>query len=103
MKWLEIVELRATKNRKTMLESLLKNLFNEVGAGAQKQAIRIYSLVTVDTDFSVHLRHDSEMVETTGSPLGLQIKSALKEFGLVSHTIWREIQDEAQISMLVKW
>jgi hypothetical protein len=45
----------------------------------------------IDTDFSIHLFHDSKKVEKSGSPLGLRLASALKEFGLVNHSIWIEM------------
>ena len=52
------------------------------------QAIKIYNHVTVDSDFNIHLFHDSENVETSGSSLGLYLASFLKKHGLVNHSIW---------------
>ncbi|MCP4130940.1 MAG: hypothetical protein GY754_08160, partial [bacterium] len=39
---------------------------------------------------SIHLKHDSEKVDNSGSDLGLTIASNLKAFGLVNHTVWLE-------------
>jgi len=74
------------------LESQLQKLINEVKRETKKQAIMVYSRVLIDTDFRIHLFHDSTKVENSGSPLGLRLASALKEFGIVNHSIWIEMQ-----------
>jgi hypothetical protein len=90
MKWLEIIELRSVDSNRELLESQLQKLINEVDRETKKQAIKAYSRVMIDTDFSIHLFHDSKKVENSGSPLGLNLVTALKEFGLVNHSIWIE-------------
>ena len=90
MKWLEIIELRSAGSNKALLESQLQNLIKEVNKEAKQQAIKIYSRVIVDTDFSIHLIHNSNKIES-GSPLGLRLASALKEYGLVYHSVWIEM------------
>jgi len=94
MKWLEIIELRSVDSNRELLESQLQNLINEVDKETKKQAIKSYSRVMIDTDFSIHLFHDSKKVENSGSPLGLRLASALKEFGLVNHSIWIEMHSK---------
>ena len=91
MKWLEIIELRSAYGNKKLLESQLETLINEVDKETKKRAINIYSRVMIDTDFSIHLFHDSKKVENSGSQLGLRLASALKEFGRISHSIWIEM------------
>ncbi len=91
MKWLEIIELRSGNSD---LESQLEKIVNEVEDEINKQAIKAYSRVQIDTDFSIHLFHDSEKVENSGSQLGLRLASALKEFGMVNHSIWIEMQSK---------
>lgn len=94
MKWLEIIELRSIDCNRELLESQLKKLIIEVDRETKKQAIKAYSRVMIDTDFSIHLFHDSKKVANSGSPLGLRLTSALKEFGLVNHSIWMEMQNK---------
>ena len=94
MEWLEIIELRAVDSRRELLESQLPKLINEADIESKEQAIKSYSHVTVDTDFSIHLFHDSKIVEHFGSRLGLHLASALREFGLVNHSIWIEMHGE---------
>jgi hypothetical protein len=93
MKWLEIIELRSVGRDQGLLESQFKELVKEVDKEANRQAIKAYSRVMRDTDFSFHLFHDSDQIEPGGSPLGLQIASSLKEFGLVNHTVWIEMHN----------
>ena len=90
MKWLEIIELRSVGSDRELLESQLQKLINEVVKETKKQAIKAYSRVMIDTDISIHLFHNSKEVENSGSQLGLCIASALKEFGLVNHSVWVE-------------
>ncbi len=84
MKWLEIIELRSVDSNRELLESKLQNLINEVNQEARQQKIKLYSHKSVETDFSIHLFHDSTNIDNSGSELGLHLTSALKEFGLVS-------------------
>ncbi len=88
MKWLETIELRSVGNKRKLVESQLQKLINEVNKETKKPAIKSYSRVLIDTDFSIHLFHDSKKVDNSGSELGLRLASALKEFGLVNHSIW---------------
>ncbi len=90
MKWLEIIELRSMGNNRKLLESNLKNLIDELNEETEQQAIKIYNRVAVDSDLSIHLLHDSKEADIDGSPLGLQLVSALKECGLINHSVWVE-------------
>ena len=91
MKRLEIIELRTADSNSELLKSKLQELINEVETETKEQSIKSYSHVTIDTDFSIHLIHESETLEPFGSRLGLRITSALREFGLVHHSVWIEM------------
>jgi hypothetical protein len=90
MKWLEVIELRTSKSNREWLESQMLKLIDEVEKATQQQTIKSYRRVMVNTDFSIHLFHESEKVEKCGSELGLHLASAVKEYGLVNHRIWIE-------------
>jgi hypothetical protein len=94
MKWLEIIELRSATGNKKLLESQLETLINEVHKEIKKRAINVYNHAMIDTDFSIHLCHDSKKVEIIGSQLGLRLASALEAFGLVNHSIWIEMHNK---------
>jgi hypothetical protein len=91
MKWLEIIELRSAGGNSKLLESQMQKLVNDVNERIENYAVRAFCRLMIDTDFSIHLFHDSKKVEKSGSPLGLRLASALKEFGLVNHSIWIEM------------
>ena len=90
MKWLEIIELRSVDRDRVLNELDLMSLVAELDTGSKPQAIKMYIHGTIETDMSVNLIYDSENVDTRGSPLGLRLVSTLKEFGLVSHSVWVE-------------
>ena len=94
MKWVEMIELRAVENNRELLESHLQQLVHQVDKEANTQAIKVYSRVMLETDVSIHLVHDSEDVKNSGGPLsslGVRLASALKEFGVVNHSVWIEM------------
>jgi hypothetical protein len=93
MKWLEIIELRTVDCNRDFLESYLQKLIVEINKETKVEVAKVYSRNLLNTDFSIHLIHDSNKAETNGSTLGLRIISGLKEFGLVNHSIWIEMQD----------
>jgi hypothetical protein len=94
MKWIEVIQLRSVDSNRERLQSILQRLIDEVDKGRKKQAIMAYSRVLVDTDFSINISHNSKKVENGGSRLGLRLVAALKEFGLVNHSIWIEMHSK---------
>lgn len=91
MKWVEIIELRTVDSNRELLKAQMQELINESDKEIEKMKIRVYCRAMLDTDFSIHLLHNSKEVENSGSQLGLRLSSALKEFGLVNHCIWVEM------------
>ena len=90
MKLLEIIELRSVRANRAMLKKQLKSLFTDLMEAEKTQKIKIYYRIGVDTDFSIHIFLDSEEPDNNGSPLGLRLSDELKEYGLISHTVWAE-------------
>ena len=91
MKWIEMIQLRSAGSNREILKSELQRLIDEFNSKRKKQTIMAFSRVAIDTDFSIHIFHDSKKVDNGGSGLGLRLAAALKEFGLVNHSIWMEI------------
>jgi hypothetical protein len=91
MKWIESIQLRSAGSNREILESKLQRLADEVVSKRKRQVIMAFSRVSIDTDFSIHIFQDSKKVENGGSRLGLRLAAALKEFGLINHSIWMEI------------
>ncbi|MCP5108216.1 MAG: hypothetical protein GY950_32825 [bacterium] len=83
MKWLEIIELRSVGKHQAQVEKGLADLT----AGAEPE-INVYRNLTVSTDWSIHLHYESNRDDIRESPLGLRLAAALREFGLVHHSVW---------------
>lgn len=95
MKWIEIIELRSAGNTRKHLETHLQEFMDLVKKKTEKQTVKLYTRMMIDTDFSIHLFHDSSEVKNRGSSLGIRLASALKSYGLVNHTIWIEKQKDS--------
>jgi hypothetical protein len=91
MKWLEIIELRITKNDYKIIESYFGALKKDV-RDKKIQNIMIFSKLNLDTDFSIHILHTTADLGTQKSELGQYLVSDLKDFGLVNHSIWIEMK-----------
>ena len=92
MRWLEIIELRTLDCNRGQLESEIQKLIGEMNREAKNRTVKAYLRAVIDTDFGIHLLHDSTEIEYGGSALGLSLASSLKEFGLVNHSIWIEMK-----------
>ena len=90
MKWLETIELRSASKHHTLVERTLADLTTGAHQEVKPQAISEYRNLTVETDWSIHLHYESERENICKSPLGLRLAAALKEFGLVHHSVWVE-------------
>src|SRR4030042_6057594 len=94
MKWVEIITLRSpTSINKQFVDELLK----EVGESASPTdtpknliEMRIYHHSVVETDLSIHIYWKSEPGSQNKSPLGLRFSSALRNLGLLNHSVWVE-------------
>ena len=90
MQWLEIIELRSAEKDKKNLEAQIEKILCEVEPEFRDGKIRSYRRVLIETDFSIHLFHETENMESNGSEIGLRLVALLRDFGLVNHTIWAE-------------
>ena len=87
-KWLEVIKLRSAGKDSGLLEEFLmsKDKFDE----SRLVEMKTYHHAALGSDLSIHLHWESEQPEQNGSSLGLHLAQALKEFGLVDHSIWVE-------------
>ena len=88
MKWIEIIRLRSAKNASEPLKAFLPAM-GKTGQPGLLEA-RIYRHALWETDWSLHLLWESENPEKSGSTLGLRLAQALKDFGLVDHSVWTQ-------------
>jgi len=93
MAWLEIIEIRAVGNNRDLFEAQLHSLINQLNQEKTLNNVKIYKHVLLETDFSIHLLHDSQKTDTGCSSICMQLIPSLKDFGLVNHTVWVEKSD----------
>jgi hypothetical protein len=91
MKWLEIIELRSPKQNKGMLEKDLDNLMNNMNCEGKSRKACVFKKGSLETDYSIHLYHDTKPSDIRESKVGQCLVSTLKEHGLVNHSIWIEM------------
>lgn len=94
MRWLEVIELQSAGSNQELLESHLMALIDEVNKSTPKQAMRSYRHAVIDTDFVIQLCHDSLEAGHNASPLGIRLASALRDFGIVKHSMWFELSGQ---------
>lgn len=90
MNWIEVIEIRSLGNNKKKLKSQIQYLLEAVEKEQPEFMMVAYYRSMPDSDFCIHITHCSKIVENEGSELGIQIASALKEYGIVNHRIWIE-------------
>ncbi len=94
MRWVEIITLRSPTNISTQfVDELLKGVSEPNlpdGTSKNPVEIRIYHHSVVETDLSIHIYWKSEPGSQNKSPLGLRFSSALRDMGLVNHSVWVE-------------
>lgn len=88
MNWLEVIHFRATERLTKQFKHSVQHLIDEAEQEGVCDKINVYRRVLVETDMCIHLHHGVISVAKNGSPLGLRIAAALREFGMVNHTVW---------------
>lgn len=90
MRCIEIIILRSlVKDNRKMVEELFRQVSEQNGLGLP-EAIEIYHHPFIETDLSIHIHWDAEGEPPRKSPLGQQLCYALKELGLLNHSLWVE-------------
>lgn len=92
MKWAEVIMFRSAGSSAEKPAVILQNLMDDVVRNTGHESIRVFRREKLDSDICIVLFHNREKTKAGGNPLGLHLVSALKEAGLVNHTIWIEIE-----------
>jgi len=90
MKWMEVIKLRIAEKNPEFVEQKIMKLIAEVNNNGNTERITLYRHAMLDHDLSVHLHWESEKAEPQGSATGLCLLHVLKEYGLISHSVWVE-------------
>ena len=94
MKWVEIINLRSPGGIDTQVVNELVRQA-ESDAPEQLERIRIYHHSVLETDLSIHLHWKSKPEgQHHKSSLGLKFSYALRNLGLLNHSVWVETAAE---------
>jgi hypothetical protein len=88
MEWLETITIRCagSREKRAVMDLLQKIGMPEGEAGLV--AVEVYQSALVESDVSVHIHGCSEGFGHGKSSLGLRLIQALRDFGLLSHSLW---------------
>ena len=92
MKWIEIITLRSpSKINGQFIDELLKGVSeSDTVMPNHLIEIKIYHHPVVKSDLSIHIYWKSEPGSQNKSPLGLRFADAMKNLGLLNHSVWVE-------------
>ncbi len=94
MKWVEVITLRSAAKIDTLLvDELFKGISESDSTTDTSEhlvEIRVYHHSIVETDLSIHIFWESESGSQDKSLLGLRFSSALRDLGLLNHSVWIE-------------
>ena len=85
---MEVIKLRIAGEDPESVEQKVVRLITDVNHNGSIKAINLYRHAMLENDLSVHLHWESESTEPQGSATGLCLVHLLKEFGLISHSVW---------------
>lgn len=90
MKWVEIITLRSSARIDMQYMDALLSQIREFDNPKELVALKFYLHSVVETDLSIHIHWESDKESQGKSPLGLRFFSALKNLGLLNHSVWNE-------------
>jgi len=90
MKWIEIITLRSPTRINTQFVDELVKQVDRSDTPKHLVEIRTYHHSVVETDLSIHIHWRSEPGTQHKSALGLKFSYALRNLGLLNHSVWVE-------------
>jgi hypothetical protein len=88
MKIIEIIHVRLSAN---MPQSLSKKIRRSIGDEVSSEVFTIFQRDNLESDLAVHIHRNENNTQCGPSLIGIHLASSLKEFGLVEHTVWKEL------------
>ncbi|MCP5062957.1 MAG: hypothetical protein GY936_10890 [Ignavibacteriae bacterium] len=88
MKWLEIIEFNSEEINTEFIEKDIESLIEKLKKGNDPKIIKVYSRVSAEIDFSIHMHQRTNSITKRGSSLGKSLSSILREFGTIKHNVW---------------
>jgi hypothetical protein len=91
MKHLEIIRLRMSGK---VPAKLIEDIRNSCSGEKQGCSVRIYYNASFLSDLAVHIHLETDSNGSVYSDLGLRLTAALREYGMIEHSVW--IEDQAE-------
>ena len=90
MRQLEIIQVRLTgRSQATLINDIRRSVLADT-----TDNIRFYRHATVPTDLSIHIHLETHTDLRQTSDLGVRLAAAMRDYGMVQHTVWIEDQGE---------
>jgi hypothetical protein len=89
MKILEIIQLQSGADSITLLSDQIRESLR--GADERSRIVAIYRRDGVVNDLAIHIQYIGRSKAAKQTELGLRLAAALREYGIVEHTLWTEI------------
>ena len=89
MRTLEIVHLRRCGPD---LAGLRRQIRDSLGQTADSAAhVTVYRRCGLGTDFAIHIHHRARTLAARPTVLGERLADALRQHGMVAHSLWEEL------------
>ena len=92
MQWMEEIKLRIADKNPEVVEGKIMKIIKDLGDNGDMKEVNLYHSAVVNNDVSVHLYWDTEGAEPQGSATGLCLVHVLREYGLISHSVWVDLK-----------
>ena len=88
MKIIEIIHVRLFAGvPKNLSEKIRESIDSEITA----EDFTIFQRDNLKGDLAVHIHRNKDNIQSWQSQFGIHLASSLREFGLVEHTVWKEL------------
>jgi hypothetical protein len=87
---IETLEIRLAQNLNKKLESEIQHVVDDVVKKTSGISMKFYKKNNLNSDYLIIIMYLNEP-GTKGIEFGQRIKSALKDFGMVNHNLWNEV------------
>lgn len=88
MKITEIIHVRLSAG---IPQSLSEKIRKSIRAEASAKIFTIFQRDNLKSDLAVHIHRNEDSSQIGPSQFGIHLASSLKEYGLVDHTVWKEL------------
>lgn len=98
MKWMEFIKVQTTT---PIVATELLSFIDGCGRCRGLLEAKVFQHASVD-DCSLCLRWDTNRPELLGSSIGVSLGNSLKQYGLVDHSVWIELEEQGE-GRTVRW